>query len=167
DDLADNFSRGFWTFNRSCGGVTYDTPYAAMLDGCVQSFQKGYGPFFLENRMAESNAYAEDRWRLSNDLTLSLRPRDAYDAARHEKEHRIDYGYGDDKNNVEPRLGVSYSPSAEDGWIARLTGGRGNAAIAGGWGRYDGRIFQSIFSQSGANVRFNPPNASLRTFNTL
>ena len=55
DDLADNFSRGFWTFNASCGGVTYASPYAAMLDGCVQSFQKAYGPFFLENRQNEAN----------------------------------------------------------------------------------------------------------------
>ena len=43
-------SRGFWTFNASCGGVTYSSAYAAMFDGCVQSFQKAYGPFFLENR---------------------------------------------------------------------------------------------------------------------
>jgi hypothetical protein len=55
DDLADNFSRGFWTFSTSCAGQTYATPYAALFDGCVNSFQKGYGPFFLENRINESN----------------------------------------------------------------------------------------------------------------
>ena len=166
DDLADNFSRGFWTFNRVCGGTTYDTPYAAFLDGCVQSFQRGYGPFFLENRMAEYNGYVEDKWRLRDDLTASLGLRYEYVGAPVEKAHRIDYGYGDDKNNVEPRLGVTYSPRAADGWIARLTGGPGASALAAGWGRYDGRIFQSIFSQTGANVRFNPPNAVLRTFST-
>jgi len=167
DDLADNFSRGFWTFNRTCGGVTYDTPYAAFLDGCVQSYQKGYGPFYLENRTAEYNGYVEDKWRVRSGVTLSLGLRYEYVGAPHEKERRIDYGYGDDRNNLEPRLGVAYSPKAASGWLARLTGGPNNAAIAGGWGRYDGRIFQSIFSQSGANVRFNPPNAALRTFSTM
>jgi len=166
DDLADNFSRGFWTFNRVCGGVTYDTPYAAFLDGCVQNYQKGYGPFFLENRIAEYNGYVEDKWRVRSDVTLSLGLRYEYVGAPREKEERLDYGYGADGNNVEPRLGVSFSPRASTGWLARLTGGPNNAAIAGGWGRYDGRIFQSIFSQSGANVRFNPPNASLRSFTT-
>ena len=72
DDVADNFSRGFWTFNRVCGGTTYETPYAAFLDGCVQSFQKGYGPFFLENRLNEANVYVQDDWRLSDSLTLNL-----------------------------------------------------------------------------------------------
>ena len=44
DDLADNFSRGFWTFNRVCNGVTLATPYDQFLRGCVATFQKGYGP---------------------------------------------------------------------------------------------------------------------------
>ncbi len=166
DDLADNFSRGFWTFNRVCGGVTYDSPYAAFLDGCVQSFQRGYGPFFLENRMKEYNGYAEDKWRLRDTLTLNLGVRYEYVGAPKEIRGRVDYGYGDDKGNVEPRLGFNYSPGWQEGWLARLTGGPNNAAVAGGYGRYDGRIFQSIFSQTGANVRFNPPNAVLRTLNT-
>ncbi|MBE3132646.1 MAG: carboxypeptidase regulatory-like domain-containing protein, partial [Acidobacteria bacterium] len=63
DDLADNYSRGYWTFNRVCGGVTYATPYHAFLDGCVRSFVKAWGPFFLENRMNEANFYVEDQWR--------------------------------------------------------------------------------------------------------
>ena len=49
---------------------------------------------------------------------------------------------------------------------ARLSGGPQQFSIRGGWGIYDGRIFQSIFSQSGANVRFNPPNALSRTTTT-
>jgi hypothetical protein len=166
DDLADNFSRGFWTFNRTCGGVTYDSPYAAFLDGCVQNFQKGYGPFFLENRMNEYNGYVEDNWRLRQTVTVNLGLRYEYVKAPHEKEGRINYGFHDDRDNVEPRLGLTYSPGWEQGWLAHLTGGPGNLAIAGGYGRYDGRIFQSIFSQTGASLRFNPPNAVYRTFTT-
>jgi outer membrane receptor protein involved in Fe transport len=159
DDLADNFSRGFWTFNRTCGGVTYPTPYAAFFDGCVQRFERAYGPFFLENRMNEGNVYAQDDWRLRDTLTVNLGVRYEYVGAPREIKKRIDYIYGADTNNVEPRLGFAYVPKWESGWLGKLSGGPHNFSIRGGWGIYDGRIFQSIFSQGGANVRFNPPNA--------
>ncbi len=167
DDLADNFSRGFWTFNRICGGVTYATPYAAFLDGCVQRFEKAYGPFFLENRMNEANVYAQDDWRARDTLTLNLGLRYEYVEAPREIEHRIDYIYGADTNNIEPRLGFAYAPKWETGLLRRVSGGTGKFSIRGGWGIYDGRIFQSIFSQGGANVRFNPPTALDRVTTTL
>jgi len=167
DDLADNFSRGFWTFNRVCGGVTYATPYAAFLDGCVQRFEKAYGPFFLENRMNEANVYLQDDWRARDTLTLNLGVRYEYVEAPSEIEKRVDYIYGADKNNVEPRLGFAYAPKWDHGFLGRLSGGPLNFSIRGGWGVYDGRIFQSIFSQGGANVRFNPPTALDRVTTTL
>jgi hypothetical protein len=166
DDLADNFSRGFWTFNRVCGGVTYPTAYAAMLDGCVQSFVKAYGPFFLENRMNEANVYAQDDWRVRQTLTVNLGLRYEYVDAPNEAQQRIDYIFGADKNNIEPRIGFAYAPRWDTGVLGRLSGGTGNFSIRGGWGIYDGRLFQSIFSQGGANVRFNPPNALSRTITT-
>ena len=167
DDLADNFSRGFWTFNASCGGVAYGTPYAAMLDGCVNSFVKAYGPFFLENRQNEANLYAQDDWRVTRSLTVNLGVRYEYVEAPHEVENRIDYIFKADDNNIEPRLGFAYAPAWDTGFLGKLSGGTGNFSIRGGWGIYDGRLFQSIFSQGGANVRFNPPNALSRTINTL
>lgn len=167
DDLADNFSRGFWTFNRVCGGVTYATPYAAMLDGCVQRFEKAYGPFFLENRQSEANLYAQDDWRVSQTLTLNLGIRYEYVEAPREVENRIDYIFKADDNNIEPRIGFAYAPRWDSGFLSALSGGTGNFSIRGGWGIYDGRLFQSIFSQGGANVRFNPPNALSRVRTTL
>jgi outer membrane receptor protein involved in Fe transport len=166
DDLADNFSRGFWTFNASCGGVTYSSPYAAMLDGCVQSYVKAYGPFFLENRQSEANLYAQDDWRVTRSLTLNLGLRYEYVTAPSEVEDRIDYIFKADDNNIEPRISFAYAPAWSDGVLGKVSGGTGNFSIRGGWGIYDGRLFQSIFSQGGANVRFNPPNALSRTTNT-
>jgi outer membrane receptor protein involved in Fe transport len=167
DDLADNFSRGFWSFNASCGGVAYPSPWAAFFDGCVNSFQKGYGPFFLENRINEYNVYLQDDWRLSDTLTLNLGLRYEYVGAPTEKEGRIDYIYGADSDNIEPRLGLAYAPRWESGFLRRLSGGSGGMAFHAGFGIYDGRIFQSVFSQGGANVRFNPPNALFRNLTTL
>jgi Carboxypeptidase regulatory-like domain/TonB dependent receptor len=164
DDLADNFSRGFYTFNATCNNTNYGSAYAAFLAGCVRTFQKGYGPFFLENRIGESNLYAEDNWKIRPNLTLNLGARYEYVHAPREAEERIAYGFGDDKNNFQPRIGFAYSPNWESGWLAMLTGGRGNASLRGGYGIYHGRVFQSVFSQGGATVRFNPPNALFRTF---
>ena len=168
DDLADNFSRGFWSFNPICGGVTYPTSYAAFLDGCVASFQTAWGPFFLENRMHEYNLYAEDNWRLRSNLTVNLGVRYEFVQAPSEAADRLDYGISADRNNVQPRLGLAWSPEWSRGWLGKLAGGAsGNFSIRGGFGLYDGRIFQSVFSQGGASLRTNPPNALSRTFTTL
>ena len=43
--------------------------------------------------------------------------------------------------------------------MKRLFGDFGDSSLRGGYGLYHGRIFQSVFSQGGATVRFNPPNA--------
>lgn len=167
DDLADSFSRGFYNFTSTCGGVIYPTAYAAFLDGCVGSYQRGYGPFFLENRLNEYNVYAEDSWRVHPTLTLNLGLRYELVKAPYDAKDRIDYGFGDDTNNAEARLGFAWAPDWESGLLGRLAGGTGNASLRAGYGVYDGRIFQSIFSQSGAGIRFNPPNAANLTFATV
>jgi len=168
DDLADNFSRGFWNFNRVCGGVTYTTAYEAMLDGCIATYQQAWGPFFLENRINETNLYLEDQWRPFSNLTLSVGVRYEYVSAPKEVEGRIDYLYGADKDNIEPRVGAAWGlPGTSHPILKWFTGTRsGDASLRGGYGRTDGRIFQSVFSQNGASVRTNPPTAILQTFNT-
>ena len=84
-----------------------------------------------------------------------------------EKEDRIDYIYGADTDNIEPRIGIAYAPNWESGFARKVSGGPGGIAFHAGFGIYDGRIFQSVFSQSGANVRFNPPNALFRNLTTF
>lgn len=160
DDLADNFSRGFYNFSATCNGVNYGTAYNAFLNGCVNNYQKGFGPFFLENRINESNFYAEDNWRVFSNLTLNLGVRYEYVSAPKEAAGRINYGFEDDKNNWEPRVGFAYTPNLGESWLAKkLFGNSGDFVMRGGYGIYHGRLFQSVFSQGGATVRFNPPNA--------
>jgi outer membrane receptor protein involved in Fe transport len=163
DDLADSFSRGFWNFAAACNSFTYATGFEAFLNGCISTYQKGYGPFFLENRIGESNFYVEDNWKIFSNLTLNLGARYEYVKAPREVEDRIQYGFGNDKNNIEPRVGFAYSPNFKEGLLNSVLGDTGQFSIRGGYGIYHGRLFQSVFSQSGASVRLNPPNALLIT----
>jgi outer membrane receptor protein involved in Fe transport len=159
DDVADNFSRGFYNLSATCNGVNYGTSYNALLNGCASNYQKGFGPFFLENRLRESNFYAEDNWKVRPNLTLNIGVRYEYVSAPEEAAGRIDYGFDADRNNVEPRVGFAWSPGSGGGLLGRLFGGPGDSSVRAGYGIYHGRLFQSVFSQSGATVRFNPPNA--------
>ena len=168
DDFADNSSRGTWTFDRVCGGTTYATAYDAFLDGCIASYVKGYGPFFLENRLNEANFYAEDSWRVRPSLTINLGLRYEYVSAPKEREDRIDYGIGADTDNYAPRLSAAWTLPETTGWLRWLGGSTsGDASVRGGFGIAHGRVFQSVFSQTGASLRTNPPDALSRTYSTL
>lgn len=159
DDRASNNNRGFWNFTATCGGVSYPTGLHAFFAGCVSTFQKSIGPDFLENELNEENLYAQDDWRPFDNLVLNLGVRYERVAAPKEKENRIDYFY-DDTDYIDPRLGFAYTPNWErNRFLRAVTGGNGRSSIRGGFGIYHGRVFQSIFSQGGANVRYNPPNA--------
>ncbi|MBA2732878.1 MAG: TonB-dependent receptor, partial [Acidobacteria bacterium] len=174
DDLADSNSRGFYNFNSSiCNGFTYRDPtitnaanptgipsaFYSFLNGCLNNFVKGYGPFFLENRINESNFYVEDNWKVRDNLTLNLGFRYEYVSSPEEAAGRITYAFEDDKDNYEPRIGFAWSPRFKGRLLGKLFGEAGDSSIRGGYGIYHGRLFQSVFSQSGATVRFNPPNA--------
>ncbi len=163
DDFADNTSRGFYQFNSSsttlCNGVAYGNGFASLLNGCVSNYQKGYGNFFLENRIGEYNFYVEDNWKIFPNLTLNLGGRYEYVKAPREVNNKIDYVYGDDKDNIEPRIGFAYSPGFKKGFLAKMFGESGQSSIRGGYGYYHGRLFQSVFAQSGVSVRTNTPNA--------
>ncbi|HVE73344.1 MAG TPA: TonB-dependent receptor [Thermoanaerobaculia bacterium] len=157
DDRASSNTRGFWNFTTACGGVTYPSSIHAFFAGCVNSYQVSFGPDYLENRLEEANVYVQDDWRPWNNLTLNLGVRYEHVRAPEERQGRLDYPYTD-TSYVDPRLGLAYVPNwGGNRFLRGLTGGNGRFSIRAGYGHYHGRIFQSIFSQGGANPRFNPP----------
>ncbi len=162
DDRVDNYDRGYWVFNRVCGGTTYADPYKAFLDGCVQQFIKGYGPNTLENELDEDNAYIEDSWQALSNLTLVVGARYEMVAEPQESKNRLDYGYSND-SYVDPRFAFAYTIDKDlPGYLDWITGGANRSVIRGGWGAFHGRVFQAAFSQGGASVRSMPPNALIR-----
>ncbi len=166
NDLADNYTRGYWSMGGpgwvlNNGVPEYHDGYWAFLHSYMvnSSFSKGYGPARLGNRMKEANFYAQADYRATENLTLNLGLRDEYVRAPREVHNLVNYGFGD-TNGLEPRIGFAYSPAWKEGFLARITGGPGKSVVRGGFGMFHGRWFQSAFSQGGASVRFNPPNAA-------
>lgn len=159
NDHTENFNRGFWTFGSQPGFDSIQN----FLRGVVTSFQKGYGPAYVGQRMTELNFYGQDEWRVARAFTLTLGARFEYVGSPTEVNNLVDAGYGADKY-IEPRFGFAYSPSWKDGFLSKLTGGPGVTSVRGGFGLFHGRVFQSIFNQGGASIRFNPPNAALLSF---
>jgi len=160
NDRAESFNRGFWSFAATCQGVNYGTAIAAFWAGCVNSFTKSFGPAYLQHRLTEENVYAQDDWRPTDNLVLNLGARYENVSPPKERNNLVNYGFGS-SSYVDPRLGFAYSPNWDRNRFFRaLTGGSGKFSIRGGFGIFHGRVFQSVFSQGGASVRFNPPNAA-------
>ncbi len=162
NDLADNFTRGYWVFSTVAG----QDAYQRFLLGRVTTFYKGYGPANLGNRIKEFNYYIQDDIKIRRNLTLNLGFRYEYVRSPKEVRNLVDYGFGDDQDNFEPRIGFAFSPQSSGNWLARITGGPGKFVIRGGYGLYHGRLFQTYFSQAGASIRFNPPNAAYLSFSS-
>lgn len=172
NDLSDNFTRGYWSMG-SAGWVQtaagdnfeYRDGYYNFLRGIMTggSYTQAYGPARLGNRLKEANFYFQADYRITPSVTINLGVRDEYVRAPREVNHLVDYGYGD-INSFSPRIGFAFSPEWSDGFIAKVTGGPGKSVIRGGFGIFAGRWFQSAFSQGGASIRFNPPNAASVSF---
>lgn len=185
DDLASATHRGFWTFSSVDSTACIANPmlpqcldasgqpsigftgWENLLRGFFTAFQKGFGDPVFENRYGETNLYVQDDLRWRPNLTINLGFRWEGVRAPNEKEDRLDYGFGGDYNNFEPRIGFAWTPAFSEGWLGRVTGGAGNFVIRGGYGLYHSRLFQSVFSQSGLNFRAQPPNGFFFTFSAL
>jgi hypothetical protein len=168
DDIASGTQRGFWTFGsintaaQAAAGTGF-TGWEDFLDGVLTGYNQGYGLPRADNRFGETNLYVEDQYRLRQSLTLNLGIRWEGVRPPHETKDRFSYGYGGDYNNIEPRIGFAWTPSASGSFLEKITGKPGDFVVRGGVGIYHDRVFQSIFSQSGLNFRFQPPNGFLVT----
>lgn len=167
DDIADNNSRGFWSFGATgvLGQPTRYEGWENFLRGYVSSFQQGYGNFYTENRTMEFNQYFMDDIKLKPNFTLNLGYRWEVVMAPSETQKRIDYVYGTFFRGHEPRVGFAWTPKSESAFWNRLTGGPGKFSVRGGFGIFHNRIFQSVFSQSGASLRSLPPYGVFRSYN--
>jgi len=160
NDRAESFNRGFWSFSATCQGTNYGTAIAAFWAGCVNSFQKSFGPAYLQHRLTEENVYAQDDFRPTDNLVLNLGARYENVSPPKERNHLVDYGFKS-SSYVDPRVGFAYTPDWDRNRILQaITGGSGQFSIRGGFGIFHGRVFQSVFSQGGASIRYNPPNAA-------
>ena len=160
NDRAENFNRGFWSFSATCQGTDYGTAVAAFWAGCVNSFTKSFGPAYLQHRLTEENVYAQDDWRPFDNLVLNLGARYENVSPPKERNNLVDYGFKS-SSYIDPRLGFAYTPDWDRNRFFRaLTGGNGKFSIRGGFGIFHGRVFQSVFSQGGASIRYDPPNAA-------
>jgi hypothetical protein len=170
DDETGDRARGFWTFgtNDALAAIIARngfTSFENFMRGFITTYQKGYGDPKAANRFGETNIYLQDDFRVRPNLTFNLGVRYEYVRAPKEKDNRFTYGFGDDKDNVEPRFGFAYSPSSEK--FHWLTGNPGQSVIRGGYGINHSRIFQSIFSQNQLSIRTQPPNGFANVFSGL
>ena len=152
-------SNGDFTFNGSETGIDF----ADFLLGAPTGYSQGQGyPSYGRTRYI--GLFAQDSWRIKPNLTLNYGVR--WDVSRpwSEKNGQLETlvlglqstrfpgsptGWvfpGDPGipstlaptryNNIAPRLGLSYSPSADSGLMKTLTGGPGKTSIRIGWGMF-------------------------------
>jgi len=166
DDLADNYSRGYYQFNATgtVGTASRYEGWENFLRGYVSAFDKGYGNFTTFNRLGEFNQYVMDDIRVRPNFTLNLGFRWEVVLAPSEAQGKIMYGYDTFTKGYEPRIGLAWSPRFQSAWLRKLTGGPGRSSIRAGFGLFHNRVFQSVFSQGGASLRSLPPYGVYRSF---
>ncbi|MBI3208856.1 MAG: TonB-dependent receptor [Candidatus Solibacter usitatus] len=160
NDLADNYSRGWWTFGQVGvrGQPTFYEGWENFLRGYYTTFEKGYGNFTTFNRLGEFNQYVMDDIRITPTLTLNVGFRWEVVLKPSEAKGKVQYLFDTFKDGYEPRFGFAWSPGAHRSsrW-GKITGGPGRLSVRGGYGIFHNRIFQSVFSQGGASLRSQPP----------
>jgi outer membrane receptor protein involved in Fe transport len=153
DDFADNFSRGWYRFSATgvLGTANRYEGWENFLRGFMVGYERGYGNLFTRNRLAEYNHYVMDDIKLRPNLTINVGYRWEVVAAPREADNRINYGYADFYGGHQPRFGFAWTLNKR-------------TVLRGGYGFFHNRIFQSVFSQSGASLRSLPPYGVYRVF---
>ncbi len=140
---------------------------------------------FRRYRTKEYGLFAQDTWRIRQNLTLNFGLRWEFNQVPYEKDGMLsnlidqdpsgptptggfafktvgknsdnpDIGLWDkDWNNFAPRFGFAYSPAFDSGFLGKLFGGPGKSSIRGGYGLFYDRIFTNLFGNSSGNPPFS------------
>jgi hypothetical protein len=210
DQLFLFVNQGIITFSGFFGGNTTGDDFADLLIGnspiALQTGANGERDY----RQKAFAFFAQDSWRVRDDLTLSLGLRYEYNGPLTDKYNRVAYyragaisqiltggqlrdfdtglpivvppggrapvglvyvgdpdpvlggtvpegGFHPDKNNWAPRIGIAWSPGADDGFLRTLLGDR-ETAIRAGFGVYYGAIIGDQALQQLSAPGFNGTN---------
>ncbi len=151
-------------------GVETGNDFADFLIGAPSSFQQGV-QLPLHTRSRYFGAYAQDSWRIATNLTLNYGLRWDVTMPWYEAQGQLETivpglqskvfpgsptGWvfpGDPGipstlaptryNNLAPRLGIAYAPSADNGFLQKVLGGPGKSSIRAGYG-----IFYTSFEDA-------------------
>jgi hypothetical protein len=140
---------------------------------------------FRRYRTTEYGLFAQDTWRIRQNLTLNFGLRWEFNRVPYEKDgllsNLVDQDpsgptpeggfvfqtvgknsanpdlklWDNDWNNFAPRFGFAYSPDFEKGFLGALFGGAGKSSIRGGYGIFYDRIFTNLFGNSSGNPPFS------------
>lgn len=140
---------------------------------------------FRRYRTTEYGLFAQNTWRVRQNLTLNLGLRYEFNQVPYEKDgllsNLVDQDpsgptpvggfafktvgknsanpdlklWDNDWNNFAPRFGFAYSPDFEGGFLGALFGGPGKSSIRGGYGMFYDRIFTNLFGNSSGNPPFS------------
>jgi len=102
------------TFPRSFRGSYSFSSLASFLTGNYSGFTQTFGDPLVSQTNPNVGMYAQDEWNVGSGLTLNLGLR--YDLQFLET-------INTDTNNVSPRVGFAWSPSASHGLVVRGSGG--------------------------------------------
>ena len=134
--------------NNSFVGTIFFPNINAFLGGQPLSYSRNIGNPLIGLQRWEWDAYVQDDWRITSNLTFNLGLRYEFYSSPGEQFDRISdqFRFATDKNNVAPRIGLAWK--AADKTVVRA-----------GWGIYYNALEMSFIGLT----RFNPPNISTLT----
>jgi hypothetical protein len=142
DIFYDSSKRGSFTFDGTVGpwagtGTPAQRALADFLAGDVSTATILRGPTRHQYYQNSFDLYAHDTWTVSSNLTVNYGVRYTYQGVLGASDQQlttffpdkglvsVDQLYPKDWNNIAPRAGVAWTPTADKKWVVR-----------GGWGMY-------------------------------
>ncbi len=168
-------SRGTLSYGSSASGSQTFSGLANFLDdfGGAGSATRAFGTAFYYPSLFRQSYFAQDRWRATSSLTVTLGLRYEYfgtpmnvirtpayagifnvNPVTFESPFTLPNKVNPDKNNFSPMIGIAYAPSADEGILGWLIGHK-KTSIRTGYGiGYD-----SFFNNITSNAVAAAPNA--------